>query len=91
MSMQTTIIVSYKLRIHLYNGYASDGYSDVEGVAIIQKNDGKPLLPEETILAVIQLGAVLRPIVARLKSEGFRFVDGKLVEPKENKAYELTR
>lgn len=83
MSMQTTIIVSYKLRIHLYNGYASEGYSDVEGVAIIHKNDGKPLLPEETIVALIQLGEVLKPVVARLRSTGFTFVDGRLVKPKE--------
>jgi len=42
------------------------------------------LLPPETIAALEELGLALKAIYLRLKSEGYRFVDGELIKPKEN-------
>ena len=41
----------------------------------------EPVLPEETIRAVRELGEILRRIHNRVTSEGYIFKDGKYIKP----------
>ncbi len=76
--MNTTIAFSFKVRIHLFNGYATEA----EGFGVVQVKDNK-VLPEETIVALLHLAQVLRPIYLRLIANGYSMVDGKLTKPTE--------
>lgn len=79
MSMNTqTTFFSFKMIVHSFNGNAVD----VEGFGVIHTKK-KETLPEETILALIQLGVVLRPICERMLASGYVLVGGKLVKPEQ--------
>ncbi len=79
MNMNATINFSYKIKIHLFNGYACEA----EGFGVVVVNDKKPQLPEETILALIHLGAVLRPICEQMLASGWVFLNGRLTKPEQ--------
>ena len=75
-----TIFFSFEMIIHSFNGNAVD----VEGFGVIRTKK-KETLPEETILALIQLGVELRPICEQMLATGWVFVNGKLVKPEQLK------
>lgn len=76
-----TFTFQYSIKVNLFNGYAVE----VDGFGIIHTDTKNSTLPEETILALIQLGIVLRPICERMLSNGYIFLDGKLVKPEQLK------
>lgn len=77
----STFTFKYSIKINLFNGYAVE----VDGFGIIRVEPKKSSLPEETILALIQLGIVLRPICERMLSNGYVLLDGKLVKQEQLK------
>ena len=76
--MSTTTAFTFKVRVHLFNGYASEA----EGFAVV-KTDDRGKFTEETVVALIQLANVLRPIAKRLQSNGYVLTDGRFVKKKE--------
>ncbi len=79
MNMNTTVIFFYKVKVHLFNGHACEA----EGFGVVVTKDSKTSLPEETILALIQLGTVLRPICEQMLASGWVFVNGRLTKPEQ--------
>ena len=43
----------------------------------------KPIFSEETYVALVELGEVLRPIYERMITEGYVFKDGKATKPEK--------
>ncbi|KKS13749.1 MAG: hypothetical protein UU67_C0018G0011 [Candidatus Daviesbacteria bacterium GW2011_GWB1_41_5] len=80
--MNTPVITfSYKIIIHSFDGFATD----IEGFGVIHpENDKTPSLPEETIISLIRLAQIVRPIHMRMLASGYNISNGKLVksEPK---------
>lgn len=66
---------------HRFNGFAD--IVECNGV-IHTENDGNQSLPEETIVSLIRLAQIVRPIYMRLLANGYTNSNGKLVKSEQN-------
>lgn len=66
----------YKIVIHQFNGNV---ISIRGGVVINSENDKNKSLQEETVLSLIRLAQILRPIYMRITEKGYYLDNQKLV------------
>jgi len=66
--------LSFSLKLYAFNGTVAE--ADGFGV-IIAKSDCNQVFGEETVVSLIRLGQVLRPIHIRLLAEGYNVPVGK--------------
>ena len=76
--MNIKTFFSAKIIVHLFNGNA-DASVEVFGI-INSESDRNQLLPEETVISIVSLGQILRPIVMRMLENGYCINNGKLIK-----------
>lgn len=76
-----TITFSFVYIIHSFNGFAD--IVECNGV-IYTENDGNQSLQEETVVSLIRLAQILRPIYMRMLANGYTNSNGKLVKFEQN-------
>ena len=76
--MNIKTFFSARIVVHLFNGNA-DVSVEVFG-AINSESNKNQLLPEETIISIISLAQVIRPIFMRMLENGYSFNNGKLIK-----------
>lgn len=69
--------LSAVIKVHLFNGFAATVEID-ETITITAKEEKIPTLSEETILSAVRLAQILRPIRARLLSNGYNITNGEI-------------
>lgn len=78
MSIKSFFSFKIKIITHSFNGNAD---FSVEGFGVINtENNENQLLPEETVISIISLTQILRPIFIRMLENGYYVNNGKLVK-----------